>query len=713
MKVRTRTVYQMEIAECGAASLGIVLLYHGCYVPLERLRVDTGVTRDGCNAYYLLLGAQKYGLRAEGIRCNAKTLAKKTFPCIIHWNHNHFVVLEGFDKRFAYINDPARGRYRVTLDDFEKCYSKTALLFEPTEDFKKTGQRPGIRTIISDRLYRQKDAVIALAVTGILMLGPCVIIPFLLRYFADVLLANKQTGTAVYIAMIMTAALAVRVLLMIYAEFVRERFCRKVSVLSTRNLTEHIFRLPVSFFEQRYLGDIIARERDNDRLNDFLIRDLSGTVIDLFSSAVFLIILVSMNIYMSVIVVLFAAAIIIMAISGNIRTETLSELNCTDGARFGGLLLSGLGIMTTVKASGAGDGFATRLVEGEKKVTDSGSRIGYVRELMNTTGISVKIIADALILIAGAYLAVNGTVTAGGVIAFILIFEMFCSPLVRLSDFLCDLKLREADLCRVKDIEMYEESRTFQKGSETSVSFGGKIVGRIDVRSVSFGYNTLYEPVVSDISFHLDPGRSLALVGGTGSGKSTVGKILSGLYLPWEGEVLLDGIPRSRIAENVLSASVATVSQNVVLFGGRIRDNITMWNRNILEEDMISAAKDACIHDVIMSKAGAYDYILSENGANLSGGQRQRIEIARALALNPSVLIMDEATSALDPITEKKIIDNIKKRGITCVIVAHRLSAIRDCDLIMVLENGTVKERGSHDELMAEDGLYRKLVENN
>ena len=277
--------------------------------------------------------------------------------------------------------------------------------------------------------------------------------------------------------------------------------------------------------------------------------------------------------------------------------------------------------------------------------------------------------------------------------------------------FIQKIQRLKADLSRVEDITKYEEDVRYGTQKRLRAS-ARKLSGEIELRDVSFGYSALKPPLVEHFSFHLNSGETIAFVGASGCGKSTVSKMVSGLYRPWTGEILMDGMPMTEIPIEVLNASVATVSQNIVLFSGTIRDNLTLWNPAILEEDMIQAAKDACIHDFIIQQRNGYDYLLTEGATNISGGQRQRLEIARALTTKPSILIMDEATSALDPIVEKQILDNIKRRGCTCVIVAHRLSAIRDCNQIIVMNRGKIVQRGNHRTLKDEDGFYRTFVQN-
>ncbi|MEG1747094.1 MAG: ATP-binding cassette domain-containing protein, partial [Oscillospiraceae bacterium] len=335
--------------------------------------------------------------------------------------------------------------------------------------------------------------------------------------------------------------------------------------------------------------------------------------------------------------------------------------------------------------------------------------VGRVQLTLNVLPQAFGYLSNILVLLVGGLLIIDGRITAGMLVAFTVLLQGFVDPINDLVNFSKKIQVLKADIHRVDDIERYEKDGKFLTDTDELIP-KVKLSGRVDIHDLSFGYSPLEPPIIQDFQLTLTPGRSVALVGASGSGKSTVGKVLSGLYQAWGGQVLLDGQPIGSIPKEVLCSSVATVSQEVMLFSGTVRDNLTLWNRHIGDEDLVQAAKDACIHDTITRKPGAYDYILQEGGKNLSGGQRQRLEIARALVQNPSLLIMDEATSALDPLTEQEIINRIKRRGCACVIVAHRLSAIRDCDEILVLERGRVVQRGSHEELIHQEGHYQRLL---
>lgn len=586
------------------------------------------------------------------------------------------------------------------------------MFFEKTEAFKVRKNENSVFDALIKRVAKQKEGFILLILAGLLLILPGLLIPMLSQVFVDQVLETGSRELSGKIAILMFLTLVFQVFLSSYRDYIQEKISRKTSILYTRDFTEHMLKLPISFFEQRYLGDVIDRTDSNDRVNEFLLNDLTGVLLNLFTAAFYLFILISRSLLMTVIGLVGIGLDFLLSQLQMEKVRNLSEKNSIDRGRLNGIIFSGFSISETLKASGMENEYAGRIIGQEAKCANAEQETNRIQGLMNAFSGVAGSVTNTLMLLVGAFFVVNGRFSAGTLVSFLALYGMLSAPVKKMISFIQTMQIMRAGLNRIEDVERYPLAHTFEKDPKDLVRFSGKLSGEIEVSNLSFGYNSLYPPLVEDFSFHLSCGKTLALVGSSGSGKSTVGKLLSGMYPVWDGEIRFDGISRDRIPENVLNASVATVSQNVVLFGGTIRQNLTMWNDNILEEDIIMAAKDACIHDVIVSRTGAYDSLLTENGKNLSGGQRQRIEIARALALNPSILIMDEATSALDPETEKKIIDNIKRRGCTCVIVAHRLSAIRDCDEILVMDHGRVVQRGTHEALMKEDGYYKELVRN-
>lgn len=711
MYAKTTTVFQMEATECGAACLGMILNYWGCYVPLEQLRLDIGVSRDGCNARNIMIGSRKYGLKARGFRKEPEQLKKLKMPCIIHWNFNHFVVLEGFRGKHAILNDPAFGRRRITMADLDECFTGIVLTFEKTDAFEMHPKPHHFSRFIVNLLSKHTRDLLAFLALGILLILPGVVIPVLNQVFIDRVLFAGNTN----IGNVLIAALFLVVLLKcgltLYRDTLLEKLKNKVSLLSAHAFFSHLFRLPMNFYDQRSLGDLVGRNENNDNVNQFLMGNATGAVLDLFTAVFYFILLLMYSPLLTLIGSLGMLSTLAIARVSSIHMAAATEKQQVDEGKLSGMVYSGMRIIDTLKASGVENDYCARVIGQQAKSAELEQKTGKAQHVLNACSNVVEQLTSVLVLVVGGMLVINGDITAGMLVSITALLDSFTNPLQTLISFLQQLHSLRADMGRVDDVMKHKTIDEIT--SETSITIAAaKLKGNIELSNVSFGYSSLEAPLIEGISLSLMPGQSIALVGASGSGKSTIGKIVSGLYPIWNGEIRFDGVAYAQIPKHIIHSSISTVSQNIVLFSGSIKDNLTLWNCNVLESDYIRAAKDACIHDIITGKPGAYEYHLSEDGANLSGGQRQRLEIARALALNPSILIMDEATSALDPTTEKKIVDNIKRRGCTCIVIAHRLSAIRDCDTIVVLDRGRIVQQGNHDTLVHEEGLYRDLIKN-
>ena len=706
--VETPTIFQMEATECGAASLGMILSYHGHDVALEQLRIDCGISRNGSTASSIIAAGQLYGLECHGYRRSIKNLLTTKCPCIIHWQFMHFVVFEGVKKGKVYINDPASGRRELTFKELDESYTGIVITFDKTDKFVKNKRKSPIFSLIKERISGEKNAVRSLVIMGLIIAVPGIIIPIISKVFIDdILLANNPDWTF-KLLIFMGATILFKIVFSWLKSSTLNFLSTKIALISGNKFTRHMLRLPINFYEQRFAGDLVDRIENNTKVNDFVYNELSRTILNIFIAMFYFVILVFYSPFLTLIGVF--GVIINLFVNFKV-SKSLGARNmklAKDNGRFIGVLYSGVKMSDSLKAAGAENKFVSRSLGYQVVNIENQQEIAKITQILTSIPTAITKVFNIFILMVGGKLVIDGEMTVGDLTAFTSLMEAFSTPVNSLATFSTKLQSLKADISRVQDIENYSEAIQFTKTDY--IPLEEKLYGNVELRNICFGYSKLEKPILDNFNLELKSGRSVALVGATGSGKSTVGKLIGGLFDAWSGDVLFDDKPLREIDPLYFSSSVATVSQEISIFSGTIKDNITLWNKHIKDEDIIKAAKDACIHDDIIATDHDYDELLDEGGTNISGGQRQRIEIARALVNNPTVLILDEATSALDPITEQTVMQNIKRRGCASIIVAHRLSTIRDCDEIIVLDHGSIVERGSHSELIAKKGSYYELV---
>ncbi|AFZ42441.1 ABC transporter related protein [Halothece sp. PCC 7418] len=714
---RTPTLIQMENVECGAAALGIILSYYGRIVPLAELRGECGVSRDGTKASNILKAARLYSLEAKGFRKDLEGVQQVRLPCIVFWNFNHFLVVEKFTKEEVHLNDPASGRRKVSYEEFDKSYTGVVLVFEPGDNFQRGGRKKGILPALLRRLRHSRQAVIFALVAGLLLTLPRLAIPAFTQVFVDEILVQNRTDwlRPLIIGMLITA-LFQGLLTRLRQTYLR-RLMVKLSVAMSGQFIWHTLRLPMSFYAQRYGGEISNRSQLNDRVASVLTGQLATTVIDGVMIVFYALIMFAYDWVLTLIAIAFAGFnLIVLKLLSDARTDANSKVAQEYGKTVG-VAMGGLSSIESIKASGLESDLFAKFAGYYAKLNQARREVGLPNQILTALPKFVEAIAVAVILLVGGLRVMEGTLTIGMLVAYQSLTKNFLTPVSTLLTFGSTLQDLEADLNRLDDVlensvdpeaERVVRDNHHQLVDVDQNSF--QLQGNVELRGLTFGYNRLNPPLIDDLNLSLQPGQRVALVGGSGSGKSTVAKLVTGLYTPWSGSILLDGIPREEIPRDVLANSLAMVEQEIFLFAGSVRDNLTLWDPTIPREDIIQACKDAEIHDRIALMPGGYDSQLAEGGSNVSGGQRQRLEIARALVRNPAVLVLDEATSALDAETEMIIDRNLRRRGCSCLIVAHRLSTIRDCDEIIVLDQGKVVQRGTHEELREQAGLYHDLM---
>ncbi len=704
-------VMQMEALECGAASLCMILAYHGKWLPLEEVRSDCGVSRDGASAKNIVLAARNYGLTAEGYRMEPEDLRGITLPAIIHWNFNHFVVLSGFKKDKVVINDPARGVAEVSLEEFDHSFTGIVLTFSKTAEFVAAGKPKSVWSFAKKRLQGTMPQFIFVILTGIGVAAVGLIVPLYSKIFIDDILSykNPEWVTPFLLAMIVTLIFSV------VATAIEELHWLKIegkfAIVANAEFLWHVFRLPMEFFSQRFAGDIAARQASNEQVAGVLLRQLAPVFMNVCLLIFCLLVMINYSLVLTLIGI--STAFLNLWVMRYVARKQMdfSRGEMRDAGKLAAVSVSGIEMIESIKASGAENGFFERWAGYFAKQQNASTRITQFNLYAGAIPSVLQQGTNILVLMTGVYMILAGNFTIGMLAAFQGFLTMFLAPVNQLASVGQSFITMRSGMERIDDVMNYPaESLGAAEGAAAARLQSGKLSGDLELKNVSFGYSKLAAPLIHDFSVKVPPGASIAFVGGSGSGKSTLAKLIAGLYPVGAGEILFDGHPREQIDAYVFHSSVAMVDQEVTLFEDTVADNIRMWDRSIEDFAVIMAARDADIHETIVSRPGGYDHLVKEGGNNFSGGQRQRFEIARVLAQEPTIIILDEATSALDAKTEEKVMQNIRNIGATCIVIAHRLSTIRDCDEIIVLEQGVIKERGTHQELYAKGGLYTELV---
>ena len=699
-------VMQMEVVECGAASLTMILAHYGKWLPLEEVRAACGVSRDGSSAKMILQAARNYGLDAKGFRMSPEALEGKQ-PAIIHWNFEHFVVFRGFDRKGrACINDPGIGPVKWPMEEFRKHYTGVCLTFEPTEKFEKGGQQTSILSYMKKNLNGVSEAfwlTFSFALMGAFV---ALLSPLFTRIFLDEILSGKNADWVKWFFIGMGALAVFQFFVVLLQSRYTKRVAGALALKSNKDYLRHLLRLPMSYFAMRHVGDLQQRMHLNQEITNSLIEVLAPQVINIGLLVLYLFLMFSYSFWLTIIG--FVAAGVNLAIVhyfANFRINLIRSMEQSEGQYFSATI-SCIDNMESIKAAGAETGFFKYWSGLWAHKFNVNANADKQQAQVALLPVMANALCSVAVLVLGAYLILQGDLTVGMLMAFQGFMGSFLAPVNELVNGSQKIVEMRSQMERVEDVMKYPEDH---RDSEKEI-LQGKLGGLLEMKHVTFGYSPIQPPLIEDFNLRVEPGHSVALVGPSGCGKSTLAKLISGLYKPWSGEILFDGRPIESIPNEELTNSVAVIDQNVVLFDDTIAQNIRMWDPSIEDFTLMMACNDAEIRADIVSRPEGFDTKIVKGGQNFSGGQRQRFEIATALAREPIVLIMDEATSALDPKTEDEVMKRIRRMGPTQIIVAHRLSTIRDCDEIIVMDQGKILQRGRHEELMAQEGFYRQLM---
>jgi ATP-binding cassette, subfamily C, bacterial len=709
-RIKTPTILQMEATECGSTSLAIILAYYGKYITSEEARTACGVSRDGTKAIHIVKAARNYGMQATGANLDIAQLQEKQVPFIAYWGFDHFLIIEGFSKSRVYLNDPAVGPRHVTWEEFKEKYTGVVLVLRPGPTFQPGGQpEPSTLKLLINRMGNNFYPLLFLVLITILLIIPKIAMPIFTKGFIDQVLINNQSNLLLFVLSGLAFTTALAMLLTAIQRNILYKLDIKLDTVNSIKFLWHLLHIPIRYFQQRSNGDIVERNNISEKIASYIAEDLPITLVNILEIIAFsaVIILLSWQIGL----ILFISMIInIIALEyGRIALTDTGRRYAQDRGKLEAIETNGIQIIETLKASGLEAFFFSRWVAFYTRFLLTEQRLLWLNTLLNfIPGILAFFVGIAMICY-GAYLVMSGELTVGTIIAIQALSVSILAPLNHLIEFISGLFQLKGDLIRLSDVTDTDIDPFFNKSAVSTPLNPLKSDIILQMNKLSFSYSPLEPPVINNLSLTMNKGERIAIVGPSGSGKSSLAKLVCALNLPNQGELYFDSRPYHQLNRELLSQYISYVDQQIFLFAGSIRDNLTLWDNSISDEKIYEALRKTGMADDVILRGGLKAHLI-DKGANFSGGQCQRLEIARALLKNAPLLVFDEATSAIDPLVEAEIYAYLKTIESSVFIIAHRLSAIKDCDRIYVLKEGQIIQQGSHNELIVQEGLYQELV---
>ena len=722
-RIKTPFIQQLEAVECGAAALAAMLAHYELWEPLSELRRQCGVSRDGSKAANILRAARRYGFEAKGVSKGVNSLRELQPPYIVFWEFNHFLVVEGFSQKQVYLNDPAVGHRRVSWAQFDDSFTGVVLLMQPGPEFVKSGCRPSTIPGLWKRTHGSRRALVFIMMCGFLGVVPGIVSAAYTRIIVDEVI----TGGAYDWLRPILVAMVVTLVFQIGGQILSGLFNRRMTMAMAARLqaqyVRHMLKLPSHFFAQRYVGEVVARTGINDALVGMIAGQLTGTAVGIISMIVFGIVLTTYNMPLTAIGVCSTIVnFLLLRMVADRRMEANLAISKESG-KLQGITFAGIQSIEMIKANGLDNSFFEKWSGQFSNTNIARQQLQVDNQIFSVLPTVTGTFVNLFTMVIGGLYVLEGDMSFGELMAFNALMGLFLGPISQLLGFSVEIQQVRGNLARLEDVldfETIDQRRDRQFAAVTAghpqsapADLGsrlGRLTGAVSVNGLSFGYQPLEPPIIKNVSLQIEPGQQVALVGGSGSGKSTVAKIVAGLLEPASGDVLFDGYLQQTIDQDLLAVSMTIVDQDIQLFGGTVRENLNLWDESIPEEWMREALQDANLLNDVLALPGGLDAMIAEGGQNLSGGQRQRMELARALTRRPSLLVMDEATSALDVITEAHVIESLRRRRCSALVVAHRLSTIRAVNRILVMDRGKVIEEGDHETLWKAEGHYYHLV---